>query len=47
MLGSDVRENILGIAEVRDVFRSPIRCRGRLHGPEGMVHAIVDSCSAR
>ena len=23
MLGSDVRENILGIAEVRDVFRSP------------------------
>jgi translation initiation factor IF-2 len=23
MLGSDVRENILGVAEVRDVFRSP------------------------
>ena len=23
MLGSDVRENILGTAEVRDVFRSP------------------------
>ena len=34
MLGSDVRENILGIAEVRDVFRSPkfgashLRCAG-------------------
>ncbi|UXY52278.1 translation initiation factor IF-2 [Pseudomonas tohonis] len=39
MLGSDVRENILGIAEVRDVFRSPKF--GAIAGcmvVEGMVH---------
>ena len=39
MLGSDVRENILGIAEVRDVFRSPKF--GAVAGcmvTEGMVH---------
>ncbi len=39
MLGSDVRENILGIAEVRDVFRSPKF--GAVAGCmviEGMVH---------
>jgi len=39
MLGSDVRENILGIAEVRDVFRSPKF--GAIAGcmvTEGMVH---------
>ncbi|AYN95962.1 MULTISPECIES: translation initiation factor IF-2 [Pseudomonas] len=39
MLGSDVRENILGIAEVRDVFRSPKF--GAVAGcmvVEGMVH---------
>ncbi len=39
MLGSDVRENILGIAEVRDVFRSPKF--GAIAGCmviEGMVH---------
>jgi len=27
LLGSDVREQILGVAEVRDVFRSPKVCR--------------------
>ncbi|MBD9680070.1 translation initiation factor IF-2 [Pseudomonas sp. PDM18] len=39
MLGSDVRENILGIAEVRDVFRSPKF--GAVAGcmvTEGLVH---------
>ncbi|MBE7928934.1 MULTISPECIES: translation initiation factor IF-2 [Pseudomonadaceae] len=39
MLGSDVRENILGVAEVRDVFRSPKF--GAVAGCmvlEGMVH---------
>ncbi|PAU61760.1 translation initiation factor IF-2 [Pseudomonas indica] len=39
MLGSDVRENILGIAEVRDVFRSPKF--GAIAGcmvVEGIVH---------
>ena len=39
MLGSDLRENILGIAEVRDVFRSPKF--GAIAGcmvTEGMVH---------
>jgi len=39
MLGSDVRENILGIAEVRDVFRSPKF--GAIAGcmvTEGVVH---------
>ncbi|MCW2101867.1 UNVERIFIED_ORG: translation initiation factor 2 (bIF-2) [Pseudomonas psychrophila] len=39
MLGSDVRENILGIAEVRDVFRSPKF--GAIAGcmvVEGVVH---------
>jgi len=39
MLGSDVRENILGIAEVRDVFRSPKF--GAIAGcmvTEGLVH---------
>ena len=39
MLGSDVRENILGIAEVRDVFRSPKF--GAIAGcmvTEGIVH---------
>ncbi|WP_172151717.1 MULTISPECIES: translation initiation factor IF-2 [Pseudomonas] len=39
MLGSDVRENILGIAEVRDVFRSPKF--GAVAGcmvTEGVVH---------
>ncbi|MBA1275276.1 translation initiation factor IF-2 [Stutzerimonas azotifigens] len=39
MLGSDVRENILGVAEVRDVFRSPKF--GAIAGCmviEGMVH---------
>ncbi|HHX34690.1 MAG TPA: translation initiation factor IF-2 [Gammaproteobacteria bacterium] len=39
MLGSDVRENILGIAEVREVFRSPKL--GAVAGcmvTEGMVH---------
>ncbi|MCQ4313051.1 translation initiation factor IF-2 [Stutzerimonas sp. VN223-3] len=39
MLGSDVRENILGVAEVRDVFRSPKF--GAVAGcmvVEGMVH---------
>ncbi|MCY1263249.1 Translation initiation factor IF-2 [compost metagenome] len=39
MLGSDVRENILGIAEVRDVFRSPKF--GAIAGcmvVEGLVH---------
>ncbi|TRX74111.1 translation initiation factor IF-2 [Pseudomonas mangiferae] len=39
MLGSDVRENILGVAEVRDVFRSPKF--GAIAGcmvVEGIVH---------
>jgi len=39
MLGSEVRENILGVAEVRDVFRSPKF--GAIAGcmvVEGMVH---------
>ena len=39
MLGSDVRENILGVAEVRDVFRSPKF--GAIAGcmvTEGVVH---------
>ncbi|MCE0461165.1 MULTISPECIES: translation initiation factor IF-2 [Pseudomonas] len=39
MLGSDVRENILGVAEVRDVFRSPKF--GAIAGcmvVEGVVH---------
>jgi translation initiation factor IF-2 len=36
MLGSDVREQILGVAEVRDVFRSPKFWRGgRLYGHRG------------
>ena len=32
MLGSDTREQIVGVAEVRDVFRSPKFASGRLYG---------------